>query len=498
MKEWIVIHKVKSLYDEGRGSSIRAISRQLGIARDTVKAYISMNAEEIQQAMKETASRRKQLDDYRDYIIHQLRTFPQMSAVKILRKLKEKTMELPVSDRSMRRYIAGLKASGEVADLVRHYEPVIDMLPGVQCQVDGGELRNVIIAGVEKIVYFWVFVLSFSRLMHVCASLKPIDTEAFIRMHDTAFRAFGGMPEECVYDQTKLVVIKEKYRELNLNQRFAQYATTAGFRIHCCEGYDPESKGKVESGVKYVKQSGLYGETFEDFSDLEEYLANWLKNIANVRTHGTTNRHPIEYYQAEELAHMKAYLSPALLKEAEKPNRNVDKTGLINWDGNQYSVPMFYQRKEVFAQQDSGTLQVYNATGELITTWLIGAEKGKVYKNRHHYRDPIEQIKELEENILTLLNDEWCTAVCGCIKKANPRIYKDQLRGLHKELLRLGTIEPAILQRILMRESFSVLQFVEAVEAWRSQPERLNDQPTKVAQTTVRHAGLQAYAGVIK
>ncbi|MDX8404148.1 MAG: hypothetical protein R8K54_07055 [Mariprofundaceae bacterium] len=187
-----------------------------------------------------------------------------------------------------------------------------------------------------------------------------------------------------------------------------------------------------------------------------------------------------------------------MLKEAEKPNRNVDKTGLINWDGNQYSVPMFYQRKEVFAQQDCGTLQVYNAAGELIATWLISAEKGKIYKNRHHYRDPIEQIKSLEENIFPLLNDEWCTAVCGCIKKANPRIYKDQLRGLHKELLRLGTIEPAIIQRILMRESFSVLQFVEAVEAWRSHPEWLNDQPTKVAQTTVRHAGLQAYAGVIK
>jgi len=78
------------------------------------------------------------------------------------------------------------------------------------------------------------------------------------------------MPQECIYDQTKLVVIHEIFRELELNQRFHQYATTAGFHIRVCEGYDPESKGKVESGVKYVKQNGLYGETFTDWKCLEE------------------------------------------------------------------------------------------------------------------------------------------------------------------------------------------------------------------------------------
>src|SRR5690606_10898094 len=125
---------------------------------------------------------------------------------------------------------------------------------GVQCQVDPGELRGVIIGGVEREVHFVVFVLSFSRLMYVGVSFRPLNTEAFLQMHDEAFRYFGGLLEECVYVQTKLVVLEEQYRELKLNQRFHEYATAAGFRIHACEGYDPESKGKVEAGVKYVKQ----------------------------------------------------------------------------------------------------------------------------------------------------------------------------------------------------------------------------------------------------
>src|SRR5690625_6439726 len=63
-------------------------------------------------------------------------------------------------------------------------------------------------------IYFCVFVLSFSRLLYVGVCLKPVDTLQLIRFHDEAFRYFGGLPEECLYDQTKLVVINERYREL--------------------------------------------------------------------------------------------------------------------------------------------------------------------------------------------------------------------------------------------------------------------------------------------
>ena len=92
------------------------------------------------------------------------------------------------------------------------------------------------IDGVETTVYFTVFVLSYSRLMHVSVSASAIDTDTLIRQHDAAFRYFGGQPAECVYDQTKLVVINETFRELELNQRFHQYATVSGFHIRPCEG----------------------------------------------------------------------------------------------------------------------------------------------------------------------------------------------------------------------------------------------------------------------
>jgi len=103
----------------------------------------------------------------------------------------------------------------------------------------------VLIGGVENTVYLMVFVLSYSRLMYVTASPRPIDTDELIGMHDAAFRYFDGCPRECVYDQTKLVVIDETYRELSLNERFARYAPTVGFHIHACEGYDPAFAGRA-------------------------------------------------------------------------------------------------------------------------------------------------------------------------------------------------------------------------------------------------------------
>ncbi len=79
-------------------------------------------------------------------------------------------------------------------------------MSGVQCQVDPGELRNVLIGGEERTLCFVVFVLSCSRLMYVGVAFQPLATESFIRLHDEAFRYFGGVTEACVYDQTKMVV----------------------------------------------------------------------------------------------------------------------------------------------------------------------------------------------------------------------------------------------------------------------------------------------------
>jgi transposase len=196
MKEWIVIHQIKALYNHGNGLSARQIAKQWGISRNTVSKYLKRPEPAITVLLSET-DRVKKLDDYRAYIVQLLQTYPGLSAVKVLRKLKAKVDDLAVSDRSVRRYIQTLKQEISFKQS-RYYEPVLDMIPGEQCQIDGGELRGVLIGGQESTVYFTVFVLSYSRLLHVSVSARPIDADTLIRQHDAAFRYFGGMPRRRV------------------------------------------------------------------------------------------------------------------------------------------------------------------------------------------------------------------------------------------------------------------------------------------------------------
>ena len=289
------------------------------------------------------------------------------------------------------------------------------------------------------------------------------------------------MPEECVYDQTKLVVISETFRELNLNQRFHQYATAAGFRIHACEGYDPESKGKVEAGVKYAKQNGLYGESFAHWNDLERYFSDWLDHTANQRLHGSTGKKPQVYYDQAEKSHMLPYLTPSCVHTTPSNNvmtRKADKTGLIAWQSNKYSVPMIYQSARVGVNTQNGQLLINDlVTGEMIAEHMIRLEKGQVIKNRDHYRDKAQRIEDLEAEILQQLGStENSQALCALLKATSPSIYKDQLVGakqiLKAHIKQYGAIETPLFARLIDTVRLTATGLRDRLVAYQQHPEQ--------------------------
>lgn len=495
MKDWVMIHKIKALFDNGNGCSIKAIAKELSISRNTVRTYLRMDEEAIAQRLNNT-DRQKILDSYLPYIEALLGKYPKFSAVKLLRRLKEKYPDIAVSDRSVRRYIQTVKDDC-LLQQARYYQPVIDMVPGVQCQIDLGELRGVLINGVETTLHFVVFVLSYSRLMYVALSPKPINTTAFIQMHDAAFRYFNGCPAECVYDQTKLVVIDEQYRELTVNAQFHEYATRAGFDIRACEGYDPESKGKVEAGVKYVKNNALYGETFADWSTLEAYMAQWLETVANARVHGSTGEVPRTLYDAKERQQMKAYLTPAVmaLTTSDKETRQADKTGLISWKANKYSVPMAYQRSRVDVRETEGQLIISDrANQEEIARHTLHEGKGHIIKNNHHYRDVSTQVHEYEQDLKQQLGEARASALCALLKATSPKIYKDQLAGIRKILKQYPLPDEKLLQRVCASPRLTASLFKDYLEAYSRQPGRLHaGEP--IRQNTL-NPELQRYASL--
>lgn len=287
----------------------------------------------------------------------------------------------------------------------------------------------------------------------------------------------GAVPQECVYDQARLVVIAETFRELELNQRFHQYATSAGFRIRACEGYDPESKGRVEAGVKYVKGDGLYGERFADFPAVQAHLADWLEQTANVRIHGATGEAPQVRYERDERPAMGTYLSPpgiAALSQAPAQTRKADKTGLIAYQANKYSVPLAYQRATVGVVEDNGQLLICALdSGEVLARHPLACGKGEVFKNTHHYRDRDEQVAELEGQIGLLLGDPLGGRLCALLKATSANIYKDQLRGAGTVLRAHRPVPTDLVASLCEKPRLTATGLRDYLDAYSAHPERL-------------------------
>lgn len=220
-------------------------------------------------------------------------------------------------------------------------------------------------------------------------------------------------------------------------------------------------------------------------------MADWLDNIANVRIHGTTGKIPRTHYEEVEQAAMSPYFMPGLDHPGgQHLTRKADKTGLISWKSNKYSVPVLYQRQEVAVQSLNGNLFVYDvATLEEIACHELHSGKGKVIKNNHHYRDPRIKIADLKQQIAEQLGDQPATELCSLLKITSPRIYKDQLGGIAAIIKRLGTPTPEQLEEICRRPRLTATQFETLLEAMQRAPQRFDSKQEEKITT----GGLECY-----
>ena len=133
-------------------------------------------------------------------------------------------------------------------------------------QVDFGELTVDTSSGGRQKLYVAGFILSHSRFKYVEWLDRPLRTADLIRMQDNAFHYFGGMTEEIVYDQDRLLTVSENAGDLNLTEAFTRYQRFRRFKVELCRKSDPESKGKVEQVIKYVKNNFAKHRIFDNLS----------------------------------------------------------------------------------------------------------------------------------------------------------------------------------------------------------------------------------------
>ena len=339
---------MKEIYEmKGAGRSIRGIAEDLGVARNTVRRYLKSP-----EAMRprQRARRTSKLDSYTEYVDRRLDDGLE-NCVVLHRELQALGYDGGYS--ILKSYVSPRRRRRQPEATMR-----FETAPGEQAQVDWGSLAYLDEDGKKRRIWVFVMTLGWSRACYV-ELVRRADTAAFIQCHVNAFEYLGGVPRRCLYDNAKVVTLgRDEEKQPIWNQRMLDFAMRVGFETRLCQPYRAQTKGKVESGVKYVKGNMWPSIRFTDDADVNRQGLEWCDSVANRRIHGTTHRVPWEML-AEERAHLGRLPGRASLAPYLREDRKVARDDFVSWEGSRYGVHWKWVGRIVQVGQRQGTVEIW-------------------------------------------------------------------------------------------------------------------------------------------
>lgn len=325
-----------------RGKSISEIARLTGRDRKTVRRLIQEGGPKPRAARAVPSK----LDPYRDYLLARVMGEDPVTNSEVLYD-----------------EIRGKGYNGGRSILKEFLQPFRELVkervttrfetsPGQQAQVDWGVFKK----PARKRVQGFVMTLGWSRAMY----LDFTDTQAlpaFLLCHEQAFHYLGGVPEEILYDRTKTVWLRDDQRgDPVFHPGLLDFAQHYGYRPRLCHAYRPQTKGKTESGVGYVRKN--FWPRVADYQQPQDLLGlrnRWLEETCNVRVHGTTGERPLDRLPREGL---KSVTGVAAYRALVLERRRVARDCFVSYAGSWYSAPAEYAGREVWVRQTESRLLI--------------------------------------------------------------------------------------------------------------------------------------------
>lgn len=414
-----------------QGTSQRQIAKLSGVDRKTVRRIIKKYASE-QIEIPIPYFKESKLVAWHEEIVRLLES--NMSYVRILEELSQ--LGLNSSYSALTRYIKKHNISRDTC--IRFHT-----IAGEEAQVDFGDIgKRYDSDGKLRKAYIFNMRLSYSRLDYYEVVFdQKIST--WIKCHINAFEFFNGVPKYIKLDNLKAGILKADFYEPLYQRDYKRLADHYNFHLSPCRAYQPQEKGKVESGIKYVKNNFFVARNFESYGDMISKLACWLEK-ANGRMHGTTKKIPRELFESSERGCIQAL--PTLEFDMSSWHiRKVAKDCHITIENNYYSVPSKYVGMEVGILRSSNVLKVYFGE-DLVATHRIAVGAGIFTTvNAHYARDKrycpgfaeydeklevkMQSIGAYGEHMLLLLKNDhkkdWHKAARGIISLR--KMYSDDL-----------------------------------------------------------------------
>jgi transposase len=369
-----------------QGLTITQIARTLGLHRKTVAKWLARSRFERPRP----TPRASLLDPFKGRITRLLDTHP-YSAQQIFQRLREEG------------YRGGITILRDYVHLIRPPKlPVylkLHFAPGECAQVDWGVFGTVAVGNTRRRLSFFVIVLAYSRLMYVEFTVSQT-MEHFLSCHEHAFTAFGGVPAKIMVDNLKSAVLQRLAGVAPVfNPRYADFARHYGFSIAPCNVARGNEKGRVESGVGYVKKNFLRGLELTEFDAIQAAAKVWLDTIANVRIHGETHQRPVDLF-AQERAHLQP-LNENRYDVARTATARASSQFRITLDANQYSVPSAYAHRRLTVKAYPDRVCIY-FDAELIARHQRSYARHQDIEDQEHAKGLIARRSRAREQRLIL------------------------------------------------------------------------------------------------
>jgi len=433
-----------------QGYSSNKIAMELEINPRTAAKYYRMDEEDFRAYRIEQQFRDRVFGEYeRDILeVYAKNNFRKLNMSSVYDYLEERYGELPGNEKTLRNFIGYLIQTGKLRlnTNIRTYRRVPELPFGRQMQLDFGQYRS---RGGLKLFIFTA-ALSASRYKYVTFQDHPFKTREVIDHLLSCFDYFGGIPEELVIDQDSLMVVSENSGDIIYTDDFRYFIEEQSLRMYVCRGGDPETKGKIENVIKYIKYNFFNIRDFFNIDEANKSVFKWLRRRGNGKISQATKQIPAVLIE-EEREHLRPVRNSIFRKGSllGREERNVNDKDCISVNACGYQLPPKYRNKTVEVYVTRHKLFIFDLyTGEEIVEYDLSPIPGKKISKREFRREKGKTAKELKEQVSGMFEGESWKRFTARNFKAFPRYVRDQCLEAKKHFFDKD-IDIAILERAL-------------------------------------------------
>ena len=347
---------------------------------------------------------------------------------------EKKAVGFSISDPSFRRYMVLLRLEfgypKPKIEVVHRKYAMRESPAGEESQVDMGQIVVKDMYGKSLRLYIFAMVLSCSRMKFFTVQSEAFNARQFVEAHDLSFRYFGGRTSIIFYDQDRTMVVSENAGNIIYTKEFTEYKEHEGFDVYLCNKSDPDTKGKIENVIRYIKYNFFDRYEFYGMERLNSDILIWLDKVGNGRVHQTTLKVPKEEYQRERplLTMYKNYEK----KVVRERIATVDGLNTVRLNGNRYAMPKdkYIQGDKVRLEISEGVIKVFDiVTGEFVVKHAEMEGKGNYAalrkSNRTHEALVFETLELLD-------NTADANVFLKRIQSEKPRYVRQQCSMIKK------------------------------------------------------------------